>query len=259
MPSGVAVPYVSSMADQPDPPEKWRVYEGDPTPEPEPEAPTTPPQVPYGAPQPPPQVPYGQSTYQPVIITTTSSGTGPKLILVMVAIAVLGVVAAGAIAIFSAVDSIPGVSSIDAKSPEDFAELVDKLEEERGSTEVFWVGLYDGYIIVDAPYTDDAGDTREISYRWDGGDLEESTRGTSSDPRFDLASIDPDVIEGMCDPVLDLAQGATPGDCYVFLSKPGAPFGGDTWFRAGASDEFGQYFSIEYDKSGKEIQRTLPQ
>lgn len=243
------------MADQPDPPDEWRVYEGDPTPDPEP--PDDPPKVPYGD---APQVPYGgQPAYNPVIITTTSRSAGPKLVIVMVAVAVLGVALAGAIAIFAAVDSGVdgfGIGGIDAKDPENLAEFVDRLEEERGSTEVFSVGLYDGYIIAYVPVDET---TASIAYRWDGGDLEEWTKSTSSDHRFDVTEIDADVIAGMCDPVLELAEGATEGDCYIQIRKPGPPFGGEAWFSAGASDEYGRYYSIGYDINGDEVSRTLPQ
>lgn len=245
------------MSDQPDPPENWRVYEEDKTPDPEP--PSAPPQVPYG--DAPPNVPYGggQPAYNPVFVTTSSSTSfAPKLILIMVAVAVLGGVVAAGIAILSTVGGVGGVGGIggiDAKDPDDFAEVADLLEEERGTTEVFWVGLYTDYVIIDAPYTDDPGETREIRYSWRGGDdLEESSRGTSTDPqRFDLADIDPAVIEGMCDPVLELAEGATPDDCYIFISRPVAEGAG--WFRASASDEFNQYFYIDYDKLGVEVAR----
>ena len=244
------------MSDQPDPPEKWRVYEEDKTPDPEP--PSEPPKVPYGD---APNVPYGnaQPAYNPVFVTSRSS-TAPKLVLLVVAVAVLGSVAAGAIAIFSAVDGgIAGIGGIDAKSPEDFEEFVDQVEEDTGSTEVFWVGLYDGYIVVDVPYTDKPGDDREVSYRWDGGGLDKSSQGTSTDTLFDLREIDPEVIDGICDPVLALAEGATPGDCYVFIAKPGPPFGGEAWFRTSAQDEFYRNYSIDYDKSGAEIGRTVPE
>lgn len=252
------------MADQPDPPERpddapeppdeWRVYSDDQTPEPEP--PSEPPPVPYGNTPPVPYGAAGQADFNPVYVTAKSSAA-PKLVLLVVALAVLGGVVAGAIAIFSAVDGgIGGLGGIDAKDPEDFAELVEKVEEQTGSTEVFWVGLYDGYIIVDVPYSDDETDNREISYRWDGGDLEEWNKTTSTDQRFDLAEIDPDVIEGMCDPVLDRADGATPGDCYVFISAPQEFSPNGEWFRASATDEFGQSYSVQYDKSGVEVART---
>jgi hypothetical protein len=179
-------------------------------------------------------------------------------VLLVVAIAVLGAVVAGAIAIFAAVGGgVGGLGGIDAKDPDDFAEMVDAVEEKTGSTEVFWVGLYTDYIIIDVPYTDDPGETREVNYRWDGGDLDDDySKGTSTDRLFDLSEIDPSVIEGMCDPVLELAEGAVPDDCYVFISDPGDPNG--AWFRAGASDEFNQYYSIEYDKNGVELRRTCP-
>ncbi|KAA1425889.1 hypothetical protein [Nocardioides antri] len=218
------------MADQPDPPDQWRVYEGDDTPDPE-----------------PPQA--GEAPKTPVVVRRRS-GAG-ALIGVILAVVVLGVVVATAVAIFVAVGG-----GIDAKDPEDVAKLTETLEDERDSTEVYWVGLYTDYVIVDVPYSRDPGDTREISYRWSGGGLDESTKGTSTDQRFDLADLDLDVIDGMCDPVLDLAQGATEDDCYIFISKP---TGDDTsWFHTSASDEFNRSFSIEYDENGVEVSRYVP-
>lgn len=242
---------------QPDPPDEWRVYEEDKTPDPEP--PPVPPPVPYGGAPDVPHVPYGQQPgYNPVFVTSTSSSKAPKLILLVVAIAVLGGVVAGGIAIFSAIDGgIGGIGGIDAKNPDDFAELIDKLEEEKGTTEVQQVGFYTDYIIVYLPYTDDPSDTRQISYTWRGGDLEKWTTGTSADARFDLADIDPEVIDGMCDPVLEVADGTVPDDCYVFLSKPSE--GSRTWFQASASDEFSRSYSVEYDKNGVEVNRTVPE
>lgn len=235
---------------QPDPPDEWRVYEEDQTPDPEP--PSVPPPVPYGGAPDAPHVPYGQQPeYNPVFVTSSSS-KAPKLILLVVAIAVLGGVVAGAIAIFAAIDGgIGGIGGIDAKNPDDFAELIDKLEEEKGTTKVQDVNFYTDYIIVYLPYSDEPGDDRQISYTWRGGDLEEWTRSTSADPTFDLADIDPEVIDGMCDPVLEEADGAVPDDCYVFLSRPSD--GSDAWFRATASDDFGRSVYVEYDKFGGEI------
>jgi hypothetical protein len=233
----------------PDPPDEWRVYSEDKTPDPEP--PTEPPPVPYGD---QPSVPYGnkQQSYNPVFITTSSSRAAPKIILAVVAVAVLGVVAAAAIAILAAVDSgVGGIGGIDAKDPDDFAELVDKLEEEKGTTEVQSVYFYTDYIIVYLPYTDDPGDDRQVSYTWRGDDLEEWTRSTSTEPTFDVGEIDPGVIDGMCDPVLDAADGATLDDCYVFLSKPDE--GSRSWFRAFASDDFGRSVWVEYDQDGAEV------
>ena len=238
------------MPDQPDPPEKWRVYEEDKTPDPEP--PSGPPQVPYG--DAPPHVPYGnaQQDHHAVFVTKRTSSATPKVVLLVVAVAVLGAVAAGAIAIFAAVGGgVAGIGGIDAKDPDDFADLIDELEEEKGTTEVQQVGFYTDYIIVYVPFSDDPTDDRQISYTWRGGDLEEWTKGTSTDARFDLGEIDPDVIDGMCEPVLAKADGAVPDDCYVFLRKPSK--GSQTWFRASASDDFGRSVWVEYDKSGVEV------
>ncbi|MEZ0578173.1 hypothetical protein [Nocardioides sp. MH1] len=240
------------MADQPDPPDEWRVYKSDPTPDPEP-ADTPPPHVPYGS---GPHVPYGAarapgSGVPPVVARSRS--VAPRLLVVAIAVALIGAGIAGVAAIFSAVGDGIGFGGIDAKDPDDFAALIDKLEEEKGTTVVQEVNFYTDYIIVYMPYTDDPGDDRQISYTWRGHDLEEWTRGTSTEPTFDLEDIDPEVIDGMCDPVLDLAEEAKKDDCYVFLDRPED---GQAWFRASASDDFGRSVQVTYDKDGKELERT---
>ena len=231
--------YGAPMADQPDPPDEWRVYKSDPTPDPEPD-PTPPP-------SPQPRAP------KPRRPASTSTSVAPKLVVVAIAVALIGAGIAAAVAIFAAVGDGIGFGGIDAKDPDDFAALMDKLEEEKGTTVVQEVGFYTDYVIVYMPYTDDPGDDRQISYTWRGGDLEEWTRGTSTDPTFDLEEIDPDVIDGMCDPVLDEADGAELDDCYVFLEKP---VDGNAWFRAFASDDFGRSVQVEYSKEGDEVSRT---
>lgn len=243
----VLVPYLSPMPDQPDPPDEWRVYKEDKTPDPEPPLSVHPPG------STPPQVPYGQSTsYNPVVVTTSGSSATPKIILLVVAVLVLGGVVAGAIAIFAAVGGVGGIGGIDAKSSDDFAEFTEEFEKKFDRTDVQSVNLYTDYIIVYLPYSEDADDDRQISYTWRGGDeFEEWTRSTSTDPTFDLTEIDPSVIDGMCDSVLSRADGATPDDCYIFLRRPYD--GGKGWFRASASDSFGRSVWTEYDQNGVEV------
>lgn len=242
--------------DQPDPPDEWRVYQGDSTPDPEPPLSTSPPtvgEVPYG--QAGPHVPYGMagtagtSSFEPVFVSTTRSGAS-KIALLVVALSVLGGAVAAAIAIFASVDGgIGGLGGIDAKDPADVAALAEELEEFKGTTEVQSVGFYTDYVIVYLPFTSNPQDDGQISFTWKGGDkFDEWTRSTSDQPTFDLASIDTGVIAGMCDDVLRRAEGATPDDCYIHLSKPGE--GSKAWFRAFATDSFGRSVWAEFDKDG---------
>ncbi|UMG93541.1 hypothetical protein [Nocardioides sp. TF02-7] len=140
----------------------------------------------------------------------------------------------------------------DAQTSEGFAELVRDIEEETGGTTVFWVGLYDGFAVVDVPFADD---DRELSYRWDGG-FDEPRKGTSTDERFDLADVDPAVVDGMCDEVLAMVE--DPQDCYIFIEKPDPTFASRTWIRTMASNEFGQSATVEYDLEGNEVARHEP-
>lgn len=235
---------------QPDPPESWRVYKSDPTPDPEPgqQSPYAPPvqQVPYGSAQPP---------YAAASFTTVKTSAAPKLILVLIFVAIVGVGVAAAVAIIKGVDGgIGGIGGIDAKDPDDFAKFIDKFQEDKGTTEVQQVGFYTNYFIVYLPYTDDPGDDRQISYTWYGGGFDEWVKGTSDEPTFDLRDIDPDAIKGMCNPVLKAGDGLNKDDCYLFLEKPSE--GSQAWFHASASDDFGKSVYAEYDKTGKLLSLT---
>ena len=249
------------MADQPDPPE-WRVYDGDSTPEPE--TPTTEEAPTPSWVAPPPDVLYGAPPTQSRVVRSRS-GSGAGLIVLAVVLVVVGSVGIG---VYSFIREISGafddvtnsnraepVDPKDPKDPKDFAEMVTELKAETGSTEVFFVGLYDGYAVIDVPFAKAKSDLRKITYRWDGAGFSTFTKGTATDPgRFDVGAINPQVIDGMCDPVLALADGATSGDCYVFINPPKP--GSKTRFRAGASDEFNQYFSVDYDLKGREVGRS---
>ena len=255
------LPYFPAMANEGDPPE-WNVYQGGdtPKPEPEPESESEPDPDPPPAtwvPTPHVQVPYG-SPQQLVRVTKTSTAVTivPKLVLGFVVLIVVGVVGFVALLIFSLARSAGGPLGADPKDPKDFAEMVADIEKKTGRSDVFSVGLYDGYAIVYTPV--DGTSKKAIAYRWDGNGISVFTKSTASESRFKLSEIDPAVIEGMCDPIVELADGVSEGECYVQIRKPGPPFGGKAWFTASASDDFNQYYSVSYDLAGNEIERTVP-
>lgn len=236
------------MTDQPDPPDQWRVYRADDTPDPEPD------EAPASAARPPHERADERRTGVLGVfgltlrVLTNWSPAGAVVGLILLGSAAAAVVA-GVVATRDGV----GFGGIDAQDPEVFEELVQKLDDERGNTDAFWVGLYTDYIIVDVPYSDDPADDREISYIWRGGDLEEWNKSTTTDAVFDLTTIDPRAIDGLCGTVLDLAEGATEDDCYVFIGRPAA--GSDVWFRTSASDEFGRSYWVNFDEGGVEVER----
>lgn len=167
---------------------------------------------------------------------------------------VVGIVGAAGIAfvgwiVYAIVDTAtqPGPQTADG-----FDDMVSALEEERDSTEVFRAVIYPEYASIDVPYADDE---RSINYVWRGS-LDESSRSTSTETVFDLASIDPALFGGMCSAVKALVE--EPGDCYLVVEAPDPDYVDEEgWIAAYASNEFSQTAYIEYDLGGGEVNRYV--
>lgn len=220
-------------------PPTWNRYRPDPTPdgEPEPDAPTKPRVKAHRPPRQP----------QPVrsLEERTIRATGPARVVRAFVLGIGALVLVGvAWLVWSIIDTArqPGPQTV-----EGFADLLEDLEAEHGSAEVFRAVVYPGYAVVDVPFADDE---RSISYHWDTR-LEESSKSTSTEEPFDLATIDPAGFESMCDAVRETVE--DPEDCYLILEKPDAPDGG--WISAYTSNEFGQSSYIVFDLDGDEVSR----
>lgn len=220
-------------------PPTWKRYQPDPTPdgEPEPGAPAKPRVKAYRPPRQPRPV---RSLEERTIRSTGPARVVRRVVLGVVALVVLGVVWL----VWSIVDTAtqPGPQTVDG-----FANLLEDLEEEHGSTEVFRAVVYPGYAVVDVPFADDE---RSISYHWDTR-LDESSKSTSTEQPFELATIDPAGFAEMCDAVRATVE--DPEDCYLILEKPDEPGGG--WIRAYTSNEFNQSSYIVFDLDGTEVSR----
>ncbi|MEJ7832023.1 MAG: hypothetical protein WKF79_03850 [Nocardioides sp.] len=72
-----------------------------------------------------------------------------------------------------------------------YADIVAAVRSETGSTIVFDLVLYPEYAVVTIPAGGSGG--RALSYFWDG-ELQQTSKSTSQDTRFDLAVIDADVV-----------------------------------------------------------------
>jgi hypothetical protein len=224
------------MADRPEPPNRWRVYKRDSTPDPEPEASTT---STTAAPAAPARAPARKVTVKPASI------------LIALAVAISAMTAGVMIFAFSSGDGVAGLGGgRDPQTVDGFTDMLEAIEDETGTTMVFDAVIYPEYAVVYVPYRDDE---RSVGYRWDGG-LDEWTKGTSTYQPFDLADIDPSVLEGLCGPVLEMVE--DPGDCYIIIRRPAE--GSDVWFAAYASNEFSQSGWIEYDIAGTEVARHEP-
>lgn len=218
-------------------PPTWKRYRPDPTPdgEPDPGAATKPRTKAY---QPPKQPKPVRSLEE-----RTVRRRGWRLPLA--GAVVLGLVAWGVVAIVRNILAPDEPQTVDG-----YAAMLEDLEEETGGTTVFRAVIYPGYAVVDVPFADDE---RSVSYHWDGG-LDESSKSTSTETPFDLATIDPARFTGMCDAVRDLVD--DPKDCYLIVEQPDEPDGG--WISAYTSNEFNQSSYIVFDREGTEVSRYLP-
>jgi hypothetical protein len=133
------------------------------------------------------------------------------------------------------------------QTAEGFADLVDAVEDEVGTTEVFEAVIYPEYAVVDVPLK--PGDEREISYHWDG-DLSESTKGTSDYVPFDLANVDGSLLEGLCDQAEELVE--DPRVCYLIVRRPRENLD-EGWLWAYTNNEFSQGGYISFDLEGNEV------
>lgn len=131
-----------------------------------------------------------------------------------------------------------------------FADLLDALEEETGSTDVFEAVVYPGYTVVEVPFK--AGDERAVRYYWDG-DLDETSKGTSDYQPFDLADVDSSFFPDMCDRARRLVE--DPKDCYLIIRRPAVADTDSSWISAYISNEFSQGGYIEFDLEGVELER----
>jgi hypothetical protein len=180
--------------------------------------------------------------------TVRSHGVGPtlaRLALITVGAAVAGVVG------WIVVDLVRlAVDDGEPQTVEGFAEMVDELGEETGGTDVFLAVIYPDYAVLDVPVGDD---DRYASHRW-AGTFSESSKGTTDNPRFDLADIDPAPFEDMCAEVSALLD--DPDTCYLIVSRPDADDTDQSWVSAYVSNDFSQTAWIGYDREGNEVSRS---
>ncbi len=78
-----------------------------------------------------------------------------------------------------------------------YRDLLDAIEDETGSTEVFDAVLYPTYAVGSLPL--DASSQRDASFTWDGALETRDETTTSPYARIDLATVDPAVILRLLD------------------------------------------------------------
>lgn len=224
-------------------PPDWKRYSPDPTPDGEP-ADEVRPYAPASAPKP------VRSLRER---TVRRHGAGPVLVravAIAVTVGIVGLVGWMLIDLVGMAFEDDAEASSPGQSSAGFAELVEALEEETGSTTVFEAVIYPKYAVVEVPFK--PGDERAVRYYWDG-DLDETSKGTSDYQPFDLADVDSSLFPDMCDQARRLVE--DPKDCYLIVRRPAATDTTPTWISAYISNEFSQGGYIEYDLAGVEVGR----
>jgi hypothetical protein len=219
-------------------------------------APTVTAGAPAAAQQPWPLVNYGPAQGQPTELTTVSAGTTKKIggvIAVVVLLAVITPIAAVIIGLVSARDTFedinfgepvdettylpgqaPGEHGVNVHTVEGFAELVDGLQEETGTSQVFSAVIYPRYAVLYVP--EEATGKRYQYYYWDGHSLEPNTsKSTSDDPRIDLATVDAGVMLTLLEDVRGRVE--DPTTWYVSIGSGGTD---SPQFSVHASNEYGE-------------------
>jgi Domain of unknown function (DUF1707) len=180
----------------------------------------------------------------------------PLVIVLVVGISVVG----GVVALVHGVnDGIDGIeSSIPSYAPGDepekgdvnvlsvggYADLVDAVREETGATVVFSAVLYPTYAVVELPV--DASTQREKHYYWDGHELvDQDSKSTSTEERFDLRSVDPAVVVRLVQRVRRLAD--EPTSWYAVVR---APRDDRSMIWAHANNDFGESVYVGARRDG---------
>ncbi|MDO9497426.1 MAG: DUF1707 domain-containing protein [Nocardioides sp.] len=135
----------------------------------------------------------------------------------------------------------------------DFNAMRAAIRRETGSTQSFRAVVYPGYASLELP-AESAGQ-RALSYFYDG-DLGEPSKGRSTNERFDLASINPEVMARLARKAKNTLV-EDPTAWYVIIEKPGPPFDNGGWFTAYASNEFGESGYLEATLDGTIVNRSV--
>ena len=132
-----------------------------------------------------------------------------------------------------------------------FAELVEAVRAETGSTAVFDAVLYPAYGVVTVPA--ETRGKRAHSYYYDG-DLRRTSQGTTDDPRFDLAQLDPAVMVRLIGRAgTELVE--DPTTVYVIVRRPQDPAGG--WYSVYATNAYTESGYLLADRTGKVVGRYV--
>ncbi|HTW16325.1 MAG TPA: hypothetical protein VMF51_14415 [Nocardioides sp.] len=146
----------------------------------------------------------------------------------------------------------PAEGEVDLFGRDDFRDLLADLEDGIGGTELFQAVLYPTYASLDVPVDDRTH--RKQSYYWDGDLDEPGSKGTSDDPRFDLAAIDHAVVVDLVGQVRRRVE--DPTSWYAIVHAPDEDDG--AVFQVYASNEYGESAYVSATADGTVVYRSDP-
>lgn len=145
-----------------------------------------------------------------------------------------------------------GDDEINTFSRDGWQDYLSDLEAGTGGTEVFSATVYPTYVVADVPVDDRS--QREQSYYWNGELDEPGSKGTSTDPRYDLRAVDWDVVVRLVERVR--ARVEDPTSWYVILHAPRED--DQSVIQAYASNEYGESAYVLARVDGKVTYRSDP-
>jgi hypothetical protein len=267
------------VADPPKPSggdDTWKTY-SPPVSQPIPETPAVP-----DTPEtlPPTHVPYGRQSYSGTypaapgttvdtvlssdLVSTRTAAKGCGVVGLVISLVVFIPLIFGVIVAIRAIsggwdelkdgmgDPFSSAEKPDLHSTAGFNDMVGALKAEMGgSTTVFDVVLYPEYAVVSVPA--DTTSKRYYSYYYDG-DLRRTSQGSTDDTRFDITTIDSNVLVKLLNKAETLVE--DPTSVYAIISAP-QEFDQGAWFSVYASNSFQESSYFTADKTGKIIQTTV--
>lgn len=143
----------------------------------------------------------------------------------------------------------------DMHSVDGWEGMIDALKEETGgSTTVFDAVVYPEYAVITVPV--DTTSKRYYSFYYDG-DLRKTSQGTTEDLRFDIATIDANVLARLIERAkTELVEDPDPTRIYAIIGAP-TEFAKGAWFSVYASNAFSETGYFTADKTGKIVSKTV--
>lgn len=212
----------------------------------------TPPYQPYQA---APQVNYGppvhSGPHHPRAASTKKVSKAvfvvPLVVVAVVAVAIVGGVAALVHTIGDSVSNSGGIfddEPVDVLSADGYADLLDAVQEESGSTTVFSAVIYPTYAVVELPV--DRTSQHEEYFYWNGHDLTSNdVKSNASFERTDLADVDPQVV---VDLVRKVRKKMTDESSWYAIVRAPDDSGAVVW--AYASNEYGDSVYLGAKRDG---------